>query len=84
LHRPAHRNGAVAKDENLVILNFSGTTGDFQFANEQERAENVNIGISVLKDNQELTNAINRALANLTEEHFNAMMDYAIAIQPEI
>jgi len=76
--------GAVAKDENLVILNFSGTTGDFQFANEQERAENVNIGISVLKDNQELTNAINRALANLTEEHFNAMMDYAIAIQPEI
>ena len=76
--------GAVAKDGNLVILNFSGTAGDFQFASQQERAENVNIGISVLKDNQELTDAINRALSILTEEHFNALMDYAIAIQPEI
>ena len=76
--------GAVAKDDNLVILNFSGTDGDFQFASDQERAENVNIGISVLKGNQELTDAINKALSNLTEEDFNAMMNYAIAIQPEI
>ena len=76
--------GAVAKDDNLVILNFSGTPGDFQFASEQERAENVNIGISVLKDNAELTNAINKALSILTVDHFNALMDYAIAIQPEI
>ena len=75
---------AVAKDSNLVILNFSGTDGDFQFASEQERAENVNIGISVLKGNDELTAAINRALSILTEEHFNALMDYAISIQPEI
>ena len=75
---------AVAKDDNLVILNFSGTAGDFQFATEQERAENVNIGISVLKGNQELTDAINTALSILTEEHFNAMMNYAIAIQPTI
>ena len=42
---------AVAKDDNLVILNFSGTDGDFQFATEEERAENVNIGISVQKGN---------------------------------
>ncbi len=76
--------GAVAKNDNLTILNFSGTEGDFQFASEQERAENVNIGISVLKDNGELTAAINKALSILNEEHFNAMMDYAIAIQPEI
>ena len=76
--------GAVAKDDNLVILNFSGTAGDFQFASEQERAENVNIGISVLKDNEELTAAINKALSILTVDHFNALMDYAIAIQPEI
>ena len=75
---------AVAKDSNLVILNFSDTDGDFQFASEQERAENVNIGISVLKGNDELTAAINRALSILTEEHFNALMDYAISIQPEI
>ena len=76
--------GAAAKDDNLVILDFSGTAGDFQFASEQERAENVNIGISVLKDNQELTEAINRVLSILKPEDFNAMMDYAIAIQPEI
>ena len=76
--------GAVAKDDDLVILNFSGTAGDFQFASEQERAENVNIGISVLKDNEELTAAVNKALSILTVEHFNALMDYAIAIQPEI
>ena len=76
--------GAVAKDDNLVILNFSGTAGDFQFASEQERAENVNIGISVLKDNEEMTAAINKALSILTVDHFNALMDYAIAIQPEI
>lgn len=76
--------GAVAKDDNLVILNFSGTTGDFQFASAQERAENVNIGISVLKGNAELTDAINRALSVLDEDDFNALMDYAIAIQPEI
>ena len=76
--------GAVAKDDNLVILDFSGTTGDFQFASEQERAENVNIGISVLKGNEELTKAVNRALSILDEEDFNALMDYAIAIQPEL
>ena len=28
--------GAVAKNDNLVILNFSGTEGDFQFASEEE------------------------------------------------
>ena len=76
--------GAVAKDDNLVILNFSGTEGDFQFASEQERAENVNIGISVLKGNTDLKEAIDKVLSALTEEHFNAMMDYAIAVQPEI
>ena len=76
--------GAVAKNPNFTILNFSGTDGDFQFASEQERAENVNIGISVLKGNGELTSAINKVLSSLNESHFNAMMDYAIAIQPEI
>lgn len=75
---------AVAQDDNLVILNFSGTDGDFQFATEEERAENVNIGISVLKGNTELKDAIDRVLSALTEEHFNALMDQAIAIQPDI
>ena len=76
--------GAVALDDDLVILNFAGTDGDFQFATEQERAENVNLGISVLKGNEALKNAIDKILSAMTEEHFNILMDQAIAIQPEI
>ena len=76
--------GAVALDDNLVILNFSGTDGDFKFASETERAENVNLGISVLKGNEDLKNAIDKVLSAMTEEHFNILMDQAIAIQPEI
>ena len=75
---------AVAKDDNLVILNFSGTDGDFQFASEEERAENVNIGISVLKGNTYLKDAIDSVLSTMTEDDFNALMDQAIAIQPEV
>ncbi len=76
-------NGAVAKDDNLVVLNFSGTDGDFQFADEAERAENVNIGVSVKKGNTELKNAIDKVLSTMTEADFNKLMDEAIAIQPE-
>ena len=75
---------AIAKDDNLVILNFSGTDGDFQFATEEERAENVNIGISVQKGNTQLADAIDTVLSVLNEEQFNALMDQAISIQPEI
>ena len=76
--------GAVALDDDLVILNFAGTDGDFQFATEEERAENVNLGISVLKGNEELKNAIDKVLSAMTEEQFNILMDQAIAVQPEI
>lgn len=75
---------AVSKDDNLVILNFSGTDGDFQFASEEERAENVNIGIAVQKGNTALKDAIDTVLSALNEEQFNALMDQAIAIQPEL
>lgn len=44
----------MSKNPDLKILNFSGTDGDFQFATEEERAENVNIGISVRKGDTEL------------------------------
>ena len=76
--------GAAAKDDSLVILNFSGTDGDFQFASEEERAENVNIGISVKKGNTALADAINSVLSTMTEDDFNALMDQAISIQPEV
>ena len=76
--------GAVSKDDNLVILNFSGTDGDFQFATEEERAENVNIGISVQKGNETLRDAMNAVLEQMDADDFNTIMNYAIAIQPEI
>ena len=76
--------GAVAKDDSLVILNFAGTDGDFQFETEEERAENVNIGIAVQKGNTALKDAIDAILSDMTADDFNAMMDEAIAIQPEV
>ena len=75
---------AVAKDDSLVILNFSGTDGDFQFTSQQERDENVNIGISVQKGNTALKDAIDSVLSQMTADDFNALMDQAIAIQPEV
>ena len=75
--------GAVAKNPNLVILDFTkNPEGDFQFASETERAENVNLGISVLKGNETLKNAIDGTLSKMTEADFNALMDQAIAVQP--
>ena len=72
---------AVAAYPDMKILDFSGTDGDFQFS-EEERAENVNIGISVRKGNTVLKDAIDSVLSTMTVDDFNAMMDEAIAIQP--
>ena len=73
--------GAVAAYPDLTILNFSGTDGDFTFTDE-ERAENVNIGISVRKGNTGLVDAINSVLSTMTEDDFNTLMAEAIAVQP--
>ena len=73
--------GAVAAYPDMVILDFSGSDGDFQFT-EEERAENVNIGISMMKGNSLLREAIDSVLSTMTADDFNAMMAYAIEIQP--
>ena len=44
----------------------------------------MNIGISVLKGNSFLREAIDSVLSQMTEDDFNALMDEAIAIQPEV
>ena len=75
--------GAVVAYPDMKILDFSGTDGDFQFTDE-ERAENVNIGISVKKGNTALAEAIDAVLSTMTEDDFNALMDQAISIQPEV
>ena len=73
--------GAVVAYPDMVILDFSGTDGDFQFT-EQERAENVNIGVSMMKGNTVLKEAIDAVLSTMTVDDFNALMAYAIEIQP--
>ena len=75
---------AAANDSDLIVLNFAGTDGDFQFASEAERAENVNIGMSVAKGSTELLDAINAVLDGMTADDFNTLMDQAIAVQPEV
>ncbi len=73
--------GAVAAYPDMAILDFSGTDGDFQFT-EQERAENVNIGVSMMKGNTVLREAIDSVLATMTADDFNDLMAEAISIQP--
>ena len=73
--------GAVAAYPDLKILDFSGTDGDFQF-DEDVRAENVNIGVSVMKGNTVLKEKIDAVLSTMTVEDFNSIMEQAIAIQP--
>ena len=73
--------GAVAAYPDLKILDFSGTDGDFQF-DEEVRAENVNIGVSVMKGHTVLKEKIDAVLSTMTVEDFNSIMEQAIAIQP--
>lgn len=73
--------GAVVAYPDMVILNFSGTEGDFRFS-EEVRAENVNIGVSLRKGNTALKEAIDSVLSAMTESDFNELMAQAIAVQP--
>lgn len=73
--------GAVSAYPDMVILDFSGTDGDFQFT-EEERAENVNIGVSMMKGNTVLREALDSVLSEMTVEDFNELMAYAISVQP--
>ena len=73
--------GAVAAYPDVTILDFSGTDGDFQFS-EQVRAENVNIGVSVMKGNTALKDKIDAVLSTMTVDDFNDLMAYAISVQP--
>ena len=73
--------GAVAAYPDMTILDFSGTDGDFQVSDEV-RAENVNIGVSVMKGNTLLKDKIDAVLSTMTPDDMNALMEQAIAVQP--
>ena len=67
---------AVSANPGLKMLEFTGD-GAFEVSD-----EDINIGISIQKGNDELTEAINGVLAGLTEEDFTNWMNDAIAVQP--
>ena len=68
---------ALVAYPDMRLLDFSGSDDDFEVSQEE-----INIGISVNKNNGELKEAINGVLATLTVDDFNAMMDDAISVQP--
>jgi len=69
--------GALISYPDLKLLDFAGTGDDFEVSE-----ADVNIGISIRKDNTELLNALNSYLAGKTADDFNALMAEAIAVQP--
>ena len=71
--------GACATYSDLAILDFSDTEDNFKVDEGQ-----INIGISVVKGNTELKDAMDKVLAPLNADIFNAIMDKAIAVQPTI
>ena len=71
--------GACATYDNLTILDFSGTDDNFD-VDEGE----INIGISVVKGNTFLLDAMNAVLSEMTVEDFNNTMNEAISVQPAI
>ena len=68
---------ALVAYPDMVLLDFSGSDDDFVVSEEE-----INIGISVNKNNTELKDAINGVLATLTTEDFTRMMNEAISVQP--
>jgi len=69
--------GALIAYPDMVILDFSGSSDNFQVSDEE-----INIGISVMKGNTVLLDALNAVLATKTADDFNALMAEAIAVQP--
>ena len=71
--------GACATYDNLMILDFTNTDDNFKV----DQGE-INIGISVVKGNTVLLDAMNAVLSEMTVEDFNNTMNEAISVQPEI
>ena len=69
--------GALIAYPDMVLLDFSGTEDDFTVSD-----EDVNIGISIMKGNTVLLEALNGVLSGMTADDFNSLMAEAIAVQP--
>ena len=69
--------GACAAYDDMVLLDFSGSDDNFE-ADEGD----INIGVSLMKGNTALKEAIDSVLSTMTVDDFNSLMDQAIAVQP--
>ncbi len=70
--------GALAAYPDMKILDFAGSGDDFAVSE-----SDVNIGISIMKGNTVLLDALNGVLSKMTADDFNALMAEAIAAQPK-
>ena len=69
--------GAIIAYPDLVILDFTGSDDNFAVSD-----EDINIGISVMKGNTVLKEAMDAVLSQMTVDDFNALMAEAVAVQP--
>ena len=69
--------GALVAYPDLVILDFANSGDDFEVSD-----EDVNIGISIMKGNTTLKEALNSVLRDMTADDFNDLMAEAIKVQP--
>ncbi len=69
--------GALIAYPDMVLLDFAGSGDDFEVSE-----SDVNIGISVMKGNTVLKDAMDSVLSKMTADDFNALMADAIAVQP--
>jgi putative lysine transport system substrate-binding protein len=69
--------GAVISYPNLMILDFSNSSDNFQVSDEE-----INIGVSVRDGNKTLLDAMNAVLNPMSADDFNALMAQAVSIQP--
>ncbi|WP_312279544.1 transporter substrate-binding domain-containing protein [Oscillibacter sp.] len=69
--------GAMVAYPDFKLLDFSGSGDDFTVSD-----EDVNIGISVMKGNTALKDAMNSVLSGMTADDFNDLMAQAVAVQP--
>ena len=69
--------GALVAYPDMVLLDFADTGDDFEVSD-----EDINIGISVMKGNTVLKDALDSVLSQMTADDFNALMADAIAVQP--
>ena len=68
---------AVSVYSELKLLDFTDSADGFTVSDEE-----INIGISVKKENKDLLNKLNNALKGLTVADFERMMNDAIRVQP--